>query len=78
MLQKQDSHIKLKGILWHQGESDRVTEELVLTYEGKLHQLISELQSPKLPFVVGKLADFFGTGVDHCAPAPIKRINTKK
>lgn len=51
----------LKGILWHQGESDS-KPELSASYEKKLHQLITrfraEFSSPNVPFVVGQLGQF--------------------
>jgi len=51
----------LKGILWHQGESDS-KDTLATTYEPKLHDLISrlrkELDAPKVPFLVGQLGQF--------------------
>ncbi len=51
----------LKGILWHQGESDS-TAVLASGYEAKLHDLIrrmrAELRAPAMPFVVGQLGKF--------------------
>jgi hypothetical protein len=51
----------LKGILWHQGESDS-TAALAPKYEAKLHDLIArlraELRAPDVPFVVGQLGKF--------------------
>jgi hypothetical protein len=51
----------LKGILWHQGESDS-SAELAPAYEAKLHNLIvrlrGELDAPEVPFVVGQLGKF--------------------
>ncbi|WP_199563208.1 sialate O-acetylesterase [Runella aurantiaca] len=53
---------KLKGILWHQGESDS-KPALVGSYTQKLEALIKrfrkELSARKVPFVVGTLGDFF-------------------
>ena len=52
---------KLKGILWHQGESD-CTPELAVEYEQKLHSLVKrirkELDAPSVPFVVGQMGQF--------------------
>lgn len=54
----------LKGILWHQGESDS-NKELAPAYEAKLHNLIermrAELNAPKVPFIVGQLGKFEGS-----------------
>jgi hypothetical protein len=51
----------LKGILWHQGESDS-TAELAPNYEAKLHDLIArlrgELRVPNAPFIAGQLGRF--------------------
>ena len=51
----------LKGILWHQGESD-AKEENAGTYEDNLADLISrlrtDLNSPEVSFVAGTLADY--------------------
>lgn len=51
----------LKGILWHQGESDS-SRELAPVYERKLHELIArfreELKAPAVPFIAGQLGQF--------------------
>ncbi|MBM84061.1 MAG: acetylxylan esterase [Planctomycetaceae bacterium] len=51
----------LKGILWHQGESDS-RNGLSRTYEAKLHELIGrfrkELSAPKIPFIAGQMGQF--------------------
>jgi len=51
----------LKGILWHQGESDS-QPELADVYEKKLHELIvrlrTELHTEQVPFVVGQMGQF--------------------
>ena len=68
----------LKGVLWHQGESDTVEDQLADSYAARLDQLVSDLradlQSPDLPFVAGNLAEFYGTGPDHNAPQRVARI----
>jgi hypothetical protein len=52
----------IKGIIWHQGESDSKPEK-VKVYQAKLEELISrfrqELGDENLPFVVAKLGDFY-------------------
>jgi hypothetical protein len=54
-------HGTLKGILWHQGESD-ANEKKVTKYEEKLSNLIhrfrTELQAPNVPFLLGQLGQF--------------------
>ncbi|MBC7369212.1 MAG: sialate O-acetylesterase [Undibacterium sp.] len=51
----------LKGVLWHQGESDS-NRELAAGHEAKLHALIArmraELNAPAAPFIVGQLGRF--------------------
>ncbi len=51
----------LKGILWHQGESDSRTGPAEV-YEKKLHDLISrfrkELNAPEVPFMAGQMGQF--------------------
>ena len=51
----------LKGILWHQGESDG-KPGLAEAYEGKLRDLFqrfsTELNSPDVPIVLGQLGQF--------------------
>jgi len=53
----------LRGILWHQGESDS-TPELSPSYEAKLHKLVdrfrTELDAPQVAFIVGQLGQFEG------------------
>jgi predicted TIM-barrel fold metal-dependent hydrolase len=50
-------HGTLKGVLWHQGESDQANAD---GYLGKLQSLVgnlrSDLNSPDLPFVAGQIA----------------------
>ncbi|MGB0582110.1 MAG: sialate O-acetylesterase [Limisphaerales bacterium] len=52
---------ELKGILWHQGESDS-KEKLSETYEKKLHALIerfrTELGAQNAPFIAGQMGQF--------------------
>lgn len=52
---------RLKGILWHQGESDSRPERAA-EYEDKLHDLVRrlrrELEAPDVPFVVGQMGQF--------------------
>lgn len=51
----------LKGILWHQGESDS-TDKLASIYQGKLHELILRLRgalnAPDVPFIAGQMGRF--------------------
>jgi len=72
----------LKGVLWHQGESDTVEQRRTDAYEKRLHRLVEDVRkdlgSPQLPFVVGNLAEFYGTGKDHKAPDRVARITRIK
>lgn len=69
----------IKGVLWHQGESDTVEPAKADSYEQKLHQLIADLRkdlaNDTLPFIAGNLAEFYGTGKDHSKPERVTRIN---
>jgi len=51
----------LKGILWHQGESDSTPERAGL-YEQRMHDLIArfrnELAAPAVPFIAGQMGIF--------------------
>lgn len=51
----------LKGILWHQGESDSSPEKAAV-YADKLVQLVKKFRDtfnlPKLPFIAGELPEF--------------------
>jgi hypothetical protein len=53
----------LKGILWHQGESDS-QPELAEAYAGKLHDLVKRMRdlvkSPEVPFIAGQMGKFEG------------------
>ena len=54
-------HGTLKGILWHQGESDSNVKDAP-AYEYKLHDLIArfrkELGAPDVPFIAGQMGIF--------------------
>ena len=56
-----------------------MTKEKSDAYEGNLHRLIQDLREdlgrPDLPFIVGNLAEFYGTGKDHRAPDRVRRID---
>ena len=51
---------KFSGFLWHQGESDALTEESVAEYKGKLVKFINDiradLNAAELPFIMGELS----------------------
>lgn len=53
----------LKGILWHQGESDS-KPDLAPAYEAKLHDLVKRLReqvkAPQAPFIAGQMGKFDG------------------
>lgn len=52
---------EIKGILWHQGESDCKTTESLNSYADKLISVISamrnQLQNPTLPVIIGEISD---------------------
>lgn len=55
----------LRGVLWHQGESDAGAEATARSYAERLAKMVadlrSDLQSPNLPFVAGELGRFLKT-----------------
>ena len=66
----------LKGILWHQGESDSGTSTNANTYGDRLAQMIKDIRAdlgcPDLPFVVGQIGEFlYDRGPDH---SPYARV----
>ncbi|MEZ6141531.1 MAG: sialate O-acetylesterase [Zavarzinella sp.] len=67
----------LKGILWHQGESDSNNEMNATTYAKRLSGMISDLRadlkSDDAPFVAGKLGLFLPEGKGK--PALWKTVN---
>ncbi|HNX52556.1 MAG TPA: sialate O-acetylesterase [Pontiellaceae bacterium] len=69
----------IKGVLWHQGESDTTSAPRTDIYEQKLHQLIADLRQDlkddNLPFIAGNLAEFYGTGPEHNKPDRVARID---
>ena len=52
----------MKGVLWHQGESDSVTEGTARTYAPRLDRMIRDLREDleiaDIPFLVGELGEF--------------------
>lgn len=56
-------HGALKGVLWHQGESDSGSAQTANTYADRLAKMIgalrTDLKSPNLPFVAGRLGEFY-------------------
>ena len=66
----------LKGILWHQGESDSGTTTNANSYGDRLAQMIQDIRAdlgcPDLPFVVGQIGEFlYDRGPDH---SPYARV----
>jgi hypothetical protein len=66
----------LKGILWHQGESDAGASTNANTYADRLTGMIkdirTDLASPDLPFVAGQIGEFlYDRGPDH---SPYARV----
>jgi hypothetical protein len=53
----------LKGILWHQGESDTKSAEDVANYPEKFNAMVdllkADLNIPEVPIVMGELGEFF-------------------
>ncbi len=60
----------LKGILWHQGESDSSASTNATTYGTRLAQMVkdirTDLNAPNLPFVAGQIGEFlYDRGPEH-------------
>src|ERR1043166_5060133 len=59
----------LKGVLWHQGETDAMKEETATTYSARLARMIgdfrTELGLAEMPFVVGKLSPAIDSSPDY-------------
>lgn len=70
----------LSGVLWHQGETDALDEQLAVAHAGKLATLISQLRSdlaaPDLPFLIGDLAHFGDEGREPDAVARRRRVRS--
>jgi len=53
---------RLAGVLWHQGESDTVSEAAAHAHAGLLRRFMADLRGelglPDLPFLIGDLAEF--------------------
>ncbi len=62
----------LRGILWHQGESESATQDRASAYSENLAAVIEgfrrELNSPNLPVVVGELGEFLGSSPKGRSP----------
>ena len=71
----------IKGVLWHQGESDTVTDERADSYAPKLYQLIADVRADlgirDLPFIVGDLGQLYGIG-ENRDPDPDKVARVRK
>lgn len=56
----------LKGVLWHQGETDSGNKDIASHYGATLTQLVTDLRSDlgagDVPFVAGKLGEFLNRG----------------
>jgi hypothetical protein len=66
----------LKGIIWHQGESDAGIATNANSYGDRLGQMIQDIRadlgSPDLPFVVGQIGEFlYDRGPEH---SPYARV----
>ena len=60
----------LKGILWHQGESDSGTSTNANSYGDRLARMIQDIRAdlgaPNLPFVAGQIGEFlYDRGPEH-------------
>lgn len=71
-------HGTLKGILWHQGESDS-TPSMAPTYGKRLASMVTDLRaqigSPSVPFVAGHLGVFLADTNPNGTPNLWRKIN---
>ena len=72
----------IKGILWHQGESDSGKEETAKIYEAQLHAMITawrkDLGRDNIPVVVGEMGRFFKRAkFKHVVDAALKALPGK-
>lgn len=69
----------LKGILWHQGETDSTDLQNAQTYEDRLVKMIGDLREDlgetKVPFVVGQIGEFLYTRKDPAKTRYARTIN---
>jgi hypothetical protein len=67
---------RLRGILWHQGESDSGMEEKAKNYRERWAQMIQALRkdlgAPNVPVLVGELGEFLYTREKD--PSPFARM----
>ncbi len=72
----------IKGILWHQGESDSGKEATAKIYEAQLHAMITawrkDLGRDNIPVVVGEMGRFFKRAkFKHVVDAALKALPGK-
>ncbi len=73
----------LKGILWHQGESDSGSEQTARSYGERLAKMVTDLRADlgagDVPFVAGKLGEFLKRegrgGKPSCWPVVNEQID---
>ena len=62
----------LKGVIWHQGESDSGAKTNAESYGARLAQMIKDLRAdldaPNLPVVVGELGEFLYNRTENKSP----------
>ena len=72
----------IKGILWHQGESDSGKEETAKIYEQQLHSMVNawqwDLNGGDIPIVVGEMGRFYKRAkFKHVVDAALKALPSK-
>jgi hypothetical protein len=69
----------LRGILWHQGESDSGDKAIAESYGRRLAEMVvdlrKELDAPDVPFVAGKLGEFLAETSPEGLPSYWKLVN---
>jgi hypothetical protein len=70
----------LRGVLWHQGETDTMDEDAAHAHEGKLRALVTglrtELGIADLPFAIGDLSPALAAAKEQADPEWATRIAT--
>jgi hypothetical protein len=70
----------LKGVLWHQGESEAGDEAKASSYDARLAKMINDLRkdlgAPELPVVAGQIGEFLYNRTGNKSPFA-KRVNER-
>lgn len=65
----------VKGILWHQGETDIFDEESMKTYKERFYKIVYKQLEYSIPFVSGQLGEFLYSEKDGHPVKNVRLIN---